>query len=140
MYCKLYMGEIEDTSQNQDNEEEYLNISVVSNLIKPMGYNRRQRLSNDDIDVIHWAVIENCKKAAEYINRHIEKFYTEHPDGDNDSRIEDFHTYFLDKIIALRTEGSDEYRKELDILAYKPQFHACYTHCVVNGLKYVVVE
>ncbi|CAM8880496.1 unnamed protein product [Rhodiola kirilowii] len=121
MYCKLYMGEIEDTSKNQDNEEEeYWNISVVSNLIKLMGYSRRQRLNNDDIDVIHWSVVENCEEAAEYINRHIRKFYTEHPDGDNVSRIEDFHFYFLDKIIALRNKDPDEYRKELDILAYKP--------------------
>ncbi|KAL9673345.1 hypothetical protein QQ045_029601 [Rhodiola kirilowii] len=135
MYCKLYMGEIEDTSKNQDNEEEeYWNISFVSNLMKPMGYSRWQRLNNDDIDVIHWAIVENCEEAAGYINRHIEKFYTEHPDGDNDS------TCHLYSIITLRNEGSDEYRKELDILAYKPQFHACYTHCVVNGLKFVVLE
>ncbi|CAM8908187.1 unnamed protein product [Rhodiola kirilowii] len=62
MYCMLYMGEIEDTSQNLDNEEEeYWDTSVVSNLIKPMGYGRRQRLNNDDIDVIHWAAVENCE-------------------------------------------------------------------------------
>ncbi|KAL9685932.1 hypothetical protein QQ045_023386 [Rhodiola kirilowii] len=42
--------------------------------------------------------------------------------------------------IFLISEGSDEYIKELDILAYKPQFHACYTHCVVNGLKFIVFE
>ncbi|CAM8944403.1 unnamed protein product [Rhodiola kirilowii] len=33
---------------------------------------------------------------------------------------------------------SDSYSIELHILACKPQFHSCYTHCVVNGLKFVV--
>ncbi|CAM8956735.1 unnamed protein product [Rhodiola kirilowii] len=43
-------------------------------------------------------------------------------------------------MINLQNDGSDNYSKELHILACKPQCHSCYTHCVVNGLKFVVWE
>ncbi|KAL9683796.1 hypothetical protein QQ045_021221 [Rhodiola kirilowii] len=51
MYCKLYMGEIEGKSHiNDEDKEDYFDISVVSNVIKPTGcYNRRFRLNNNDI-------------------------------------------------------------------------------------------
>ncbi|CAM8900157.1 unnamed protein product [Rhodiola kirilowii] len=92
MYCKLYMGKIEDTFHNDDSvEEDAIDISVVSNVIKPMGYSRRFRLNNNNIDVIHWCVLENCEDAREYIKEHMEDFYIENPYGDNDSRIEHFH-------------------------------------------------
>ncbi|CAM8965672.1 unnamed protein product [Rhodiola kirilowii] len=78
MYCKLYMGEIEGKSHIDDEvEEDNFDISVVSNVIKPMGYNRRFRLNNNDIDLIHWCVMENCEEAREYIKEHAENFYNE---------------------------------------------------------------
>ncbi|KAL9669204.1 hypothetical protein QQ045_006747 [Rhodiola kirilowii] len=96
MYCKLYMGEIEGKSQID--EEDYFNISVVSNVIKPTGCcDRRFRLNNNNIDVIHWCVMENCEEAREYIIEHAQDFYSDNPDGDNDSRIEHFHPYLLNK-------------------------------------------
>ncbi|CAM8936978.1 unnamed protein product [Rhodiola kirilowii] len=69
MYCKWYMGEIKD-STNQE-EEEYWDISVVSHVIKSMGSNRRVRLNNNDIDLIYWRVIKNCEEAREYVKRHV---------------------------------------------------------------------
>ncbi|CAM8965697.1 unnamed protein product [Rhodiola kirilowii] len=78
MYCKLYMGEIEGKSHIDDEvEEDNFDISVVSNVIKPMGSNRRFRLNNNDIDLIHWCVMENCEEAREYIKEHAENFYNE---------------------------------------------------------------
>ncbi|CAM8928857.1 unnamed protein product [Rhodiola kirilowii] len=54
MYCKLYMEEIGDTSPNHEEvEEDYWDISVVSNVIKPMGYLRRMQFDNNVIDVMH---------------------------------------------------------------------------------------
>ncbi|KAL9686170.1 hypothetical protein QQ045_023625 [Rhodiola kirilowii] len=44
----------------------------------------------------------------------------------------------IPKMVALRNEGSDAYSVELHILACNPQFHSFYTHCVINGLKFVV--
>ncbi|CAM8940949.1 unnamed protein product [Rhodiola kirilowii] len=97
MYCKLYMGEIEGKSHIDDkDEEDHFDISVVSNVIKPTGcYDRRFRLNNNDIDVIHWCVMENFEEAREYIQQHAENFYSENPYGDNDSRIEHFHFYLI---------------------------------------------
>ncbi|CAM8905163.1 unnamed protein product [Rhodiola kirilowii] len=130
------MGEIEGKSHIDDeDEEDYFDISVVSNVIKPTGYNRRFILNNNDIDVIHWCVMENYEEARDYIKEHAENFYNENPYGDNDSRIKHFHSHLLNK---LHDEGSNAYSIELHILACKPQFHSCYTHCVVNGLKFVV--
>ncbi|KAL9688604.1 hypothetical protein QQ045_033027 [Rhodiola kirilowii] len=47
----------------------------------------------------------------------MENYFEENPFGDNDSRIDDFHVHFLDKMINLQNEGSDNYSKELHILA-----------------------
>ncbi|KAL9690817.1 hypothetical protein QQ045_011228 [Rhodiola kirilowii] len=138
MYCKLYMGDIEATSHNEDSvEADVFDISVVSNVMKPTGYNRRFRLNDNDIDVIHCCVLENCEKAREYIKEHMDNFYNENLYGDNGSRIEHFHSHLLNKMVELRNEGSNAYSVELHILACKPQFHACYSHCVVNGLEFV---
>lgn len=43
-------------------------------------------------------------------------------------------------MIALQERGSRRYSRELHILAYKPQFHACYTQCIVNGTKFVIFD
>ncbi|CAM8877600.1 unnamed protein product [Rhodiola kirilowii] len=93
MYCKLYMGKIGDTSHHEEVEEDYWDISVVSNVIKPMGYLRRMQFDNNAIDVMNWCVMENCEEAKEYINRHVDIFYMRNPNGDNDSRIDDFHSH-----------------------------------------------
>ncbi|CAM8877442.1 unnamed protein product [Rhodiola kirilowii] len=77
--------------------------------------------------------MENWEEAREYIQEHAKNFYNENPYGDNDSRIEHFHSHLLNK-----DEGSDAYPAELHILACKPQLHSCYTHCVSNGFKFVV--
>ncbi|CAM8947781.1 unnamed protein product [Rhodiola kirilowii] len=82
-YCKLYMGEIEDTTMEED-EEEWWNILVVSNVIKPMGYLKRRQLLDYQIDVAHWCVLENCEEATEIINKHMENYFEENPYGDND--------------------------------------------------------
>ncbi|KAL9687765.1 hypothetical protein QQ045_032172 [Rhodiola kirilowii] len=82
--------------------------------------------------------MENYEDAREYINRHVDIFYMRNPIGDNDSRIDDFHSHLLYLMLKLSNEGSDSYSKGLHILACKPQFHSCYTHCIVNGLKFVV--
>ncbi|KAL9659118.1 hypothetical protein QQ045_018657 [Rhodiola kirilowii] len=66
----------------------------------------------------------------------MEDFHIENLYGDNDSRIEHFHSHLLNKMVALRNKGSNSYSVELHILACKPQFHSCYSH--VNGLKFVV--
>ncbi|CAM8962480.1 unnamed protein product [Rhodiola kirilowii] len=57
--------------------------------------------------------MENCEEAREYIQEHAEDFYTDNPYGDNDSRIEHFHPYLLNKMIQLHDEGSDAYSIEL---------------------------
>lgn len=97
MYCKLYLGEIGDTPMEEVEEDQW-NISVVSNVIKPTGYRKRMHLTDDQIDVAHWCVLENCEEATEIINKHLENYFEENPYGDNDSRIEDFHIHFLDKV------------------------------------------
>ncbi|KAL9689576.1 hypothetical protein QQ045_009963 [Rhodiola kirilowii] len=62
MYCKLYMGEIEDGTSDQEEEEPW-DISVTSHVIKPMGYIRRMKLRKDEIDVTHCRGSENyCKQ------------------------------------------------------------------------------
>ncbi|KAL9691320.1 hypothetical protein QQ045_011741 [Rhodiola kirilowii] len=63
MYCKLYMGEIGVKSDHEEVEEDYWNISVVSHVIKPMGYLRRMQFDNNAINVMHWSVMENCEEA-----------------------------------------------------------------------------
>ncbi|KAL9687627.1 hypothetical protein QQ045_032032 [Rhodiola kirilowii] len=52
MYYKLYMGEIEDGTTDQE-EKEHWDISVTSHVIKPMGYIRRMQLQKDEINVAH---------------------------------------------------------------------------------------
>ncbi|KAL9673432.1 hypothetical protein QQ045_029690 [Rhodiola kirilowii] len=135
----LPLNVIEDGTTDEEEEEPW-DISVTSHVIKPMGYIRRMQLQKDEIDVAHWSVMENCKEAFEYINKHETKYYKENPSGDNDSRVEDFHVYLLDKMIELRSRGSENYCKQLHILVSKPQCHSCYTHCLVNGLRFVISD
>ncbi|KAL9671449.1 hypothetical protein QQ045_009017 [Rhodiola kirilowii] len=131
------MGEIDDGTSDQDDEDPW-DISVTSHVIKPMGYIRRMQLQRDEIDIAHWSVMENCEEARKYIYKHEKKYYKENLSGDNDSRIEDFHIYLVDLMNDLGSSGSDKYCKPLHVLASKPQCHSFYTHCLVNGLKFVI--
>ncbi|KAL9670539.1 hypothetical protein QQ045_008092 [Rhodiola kirilowii] len=90
--------------------------------------------------------MEHFKEAKYYIDKHAERFTSKFPDGTNEARIKNFHSYFLKwritsmQILGLQRQQSKHYSPILHILACSPQTHSCYSQCYVNGIKSVVWE
>ncbi|KAL9685013.1 hypothetical protein QQ045_022459 [Rhodiola kirilowii] len=75
---------------------------------------------------------------ADYNRRHIEKFERECPNRTKKERVKHFVKYFRDWMDIVRREAHPSYSEELHFLAHMPQSYACYSHCDVNGVKFVV--
>lgn len=92
-YCNLYMEKV--NSFLETDVEKRFDISVYSELVKPLGLIRRKRLGQKALNFAHWAVLENCHEAKHYLASHEQLFYAQYPHSTHEERVNDFRPYFL---------------------------------------------
>ncbi|CAM8978174.1 unnamed protein product [Rhodiola kirilowii] len=82
-YCKLYIdGSSNTSSANKGiSYRSKFKCSVVSDLVKPNAYLHNFKLDKQQLEIAHWCVMEHCKEAKYYIDKHPEKFILKLPDG-----------------------------------------------------------
>lgn len=102
-YCNLYLEVGEGQEGTSTTTPSVFDISVVSELVRPQGYNSRARLSGEDILEAHWQVLLNCDEVSSYLDAH-EELYTQHyPDHNDKDRRLHFHRYFIGWVSILRS-------------------------------------
>ncbi|CAM8909852.1 unnamed protein product [Rhodiola kirilowii] len=135
-YCKLYVNE--SSEMDSSSEVPLYGLNVYSHLVKVSGHSRKINMSNIQLDMVHWCVLEHCQQAKNYVTKHVEKFNRECPNRTKKERVTHFLKYFRSWMDILKREGSPFDCAELHSLARMPQSYACYSQCYVNGVKFVV--
>ncbi|XP_052294335.1 uncharacterized protein LOC107178912 isoform X1 [Citrus sinensis] len=143
-FCSLYLDSIETkfnrVERNDDGGQRVGGLSVFSQNVRPFG-KAQIELSQQEIDIAHWYVLNNCDEVQEYLDEHKRLLQRECGANLNKRQQLLFPKWLAAHMRQLRDEGSSTINDELYALACGPDVRVfSYSGCIVNGVRFLVTS
>ncbi|CAL8163996.1 unnamed protein product [Prunus armeniaca] len=127
------LGELKKT--RSENEK----LSVFAQSARPFGDPvTGESFSRNDMEVVHWFVLNNCDEIMAYLDEHEEIMKREHPSHLYAKKHRYlFPQWFLEYVNKLKSSNLPSYNEELYNLALGPIRAELFSCCHVNGVKFL---
>ncbi|BBH05416.1 hypothetical protein Prudu_016788, partial [Prunus dulcis] len=128
-FCGMYLKDVEMASNRPqcNNERTTLWRSWTG-----------ESFSRNDMEVLHWFVLNNCDEIMTYLDEHEEMMKREHPSYLYAQKHRElFPQLFLDYVNKLKSLNSPTYSDELYNLAFGPIQAELFSGCHVIGVKFL---
>ncbi|KAK9194114.1 hypothetical protein WN944_004816 [Citrus x changshan-huyou] len=126
--------------RNDDGGQRVGGLSVFSQNVRPFG-KAQIELSQQEIDIAHWYVLNNCDEVQEYLDEHKRLLQRECGANLNKRQQLLFPKWLAAHMRQLRDEGSSTINDELYALACGPDVRVfSYSDCIVNGVRFLVTS
>ncbi|CAL8137289.1 unnamed protein product [Prunus armeniaca] len=114
-------------------------LYVFAQSARPFGdLARGESFSRNDMEVVHWFVLNNCDEIMAYLDKHEEMMKREHPSHLYANKHRElFPQWFLEYVNKLKSSNSLTYSEELYNLAFDPIRAELFSGCHVNGVKFL---
>ncbi|BBG93388.1 hypothetical protein Prudu_001382 [Prunus dulcis] len=105
-FCGMYLKDVETAFnrplRNNDGGMRKEKLSVFVQIARPFGdRGRGESFSRNDMEVVHWFVLNNCDEIMTYLDEHEEMMKREHPSHlVAQKQRELFPQWFLDSVIS----------------------------------------
>ncbi|CAL8112799.1 unnamed protein product [Prunus armeniaca] len=139
-FCGMYLQDV-DTAfnhprRNNDGGVRNEKLSVFAQRARPFGDPiRGESFSRNDMEVVHWFVLNTCDEIMTYLDEHEEMMKREHQSHLYVTKHSElFPQWFLE---TLKSSNSPTYSEELYNLAFGPIWAELFSGCHVNGIKFL---
>ncbi|CAL2271416.1 unnamed protein product [Prunus armeniaca] len=142
-FCGMYLKDVDTVfnrpQRNNDGGLRNEKLSVFSQNARPFGDSvRGESFSRNDMEVVHWFVVNNCDEIMAYLDEHEVMMKREHPAHLYAKKHCDFFPqWFLEYVNKLKSSNSPSYSEELYNLAFGPIRAELFSGCHVNGVKFL---
>ncbi|KAL2492096.1 Uncharacterized protein Adt_27724 [Abeliophyllum distichum] len=144
-FCSMYLYDIETRFNRPDRNDNggtpTACLSIFSQNTRQLGRAEPKLLSKQEIDRVHWYILNNCDEVRQYLDEHMELLQRQNHNDLERKQEELFPQWFASHIKRLYNQKDSVVSKELYALACKPDFRVfSYSGCIVNGVRFLVLE
>ncbi|KAL3826143.1 hypothetical protein ACJIZ3_022172 [Penstemon smallii] len=143
-FCSMYLDGIETRFNREERNHDIVEdggLSVFSQKLRPLGAPEYVEVKQNEIDIAHAYVLNNCEELEPYFQEHIEELKQESILSVEERHKEQFPLWFRRHMIKLRHHNSPKATDALYALACGPDI--CikkYTGYIVNGIRFHTID